>query len=749
MISAAASSAPETKDRDDRKAYWASVQNPKRLIARCLERIAWHQSALRSTGRLDKMVRMMTAYYGRGTDGQRDTTSLLDGGEQGEVTELHTNVIRPVVQNTLSIIAGTRPAVKPVATNGDAVAAAETRLALGLHEYYDRKISAKTLEIECVRGGLIASGWWLVQGWAPKRGEPVAFDETTGQISYEGDIELFTVPPWRMASDLAPNEAERRWVLFRRRMPVHDLAATAKDPEIQRKLLNGTSGANAAAYANSILAKATSSLTAALDSLLGEDFRAEDDVWVYELRHRPCPALPLGRLVRFVEPDIILWDSMAAGEPEPLAEGQDELVPKPVKYPYDEAELHAYEWCPERIVGTAHGHTPMSDLMGLQDFHDLCTASIASSVNLNGTQHLWSGGDAAPNVHRLDSGPTVLESPTKPEVLDFAALKPEVVQAAEWARTLMNQSAALNDTVMGNPEKGMPASAQALQRAQAVQYHQVSQDEWVRLIEKNANGRLRLLKRFARVERVAEIAGAGGAWEVQKWKADDIAGVERFQVEPINPMSATFEGRQAIAEQMGVQGDALLDFITTGSLKKVTETRTNQLELVEQNKALLLKGIGLAPVDMAASQQQGQPVFTQPPPGPDGEPPQCVSILRSDPHHLAIPAYLSVVNSPQSRAEPTLITAALDCVTESLRLWMTLSPDECAAFGIPPLPSTAQVPMMPPGAAPGSGLASGVPQPPPKPQGVPGEQPPGLPEPPRDPINGEAQKPNLALTRSA
>jgi hypothetical protein len=259
-----------------------------------------------------------------------------------------------------------------------------------------------------------------------------------------------------------------------------------------------------------------------------------------------------------------------------------------------------------------------------------------------------------------------------------------------------------------------------------VQFHNAVQGEWIRLVGKNANGRLRILKRFARTERVAELAGSGGAWELRQWSRDDIAGVPRFEVEPINAMSATFEGRQSLAEMMGVTGDALFDFITTGSLKKVTETRTLQLELVERNKALLLRGIGLAPVDMQASMQSGQPVFAD-----DGQ--EHVSILKSDPHHLAIPAYLSVVNSPEARADAALTQAALDCVAESQRLWGALTLDDCAAYGIPPLPSKSMG-MPAPGALQGPPTAGGAP-----PNDGPPSPLPAPPEPPQDPLTGESQ----------
>ena len=704
------------------KDYWASEQEPKKLIARTLDRIAWGMASLRATGRLENMVRAMSTYYGRGTDGARDTSSMRDVGEQGEMTELNINIFRPAVTSVLGIVSGSRPAIKPVSTNGDAASAAQARLATGLHEYYERKTAAKALEIETVRGGLVCSAFMLGQEWAPSAGDPVAEDDQGGVV-YEGDIKLFTVPPWRYFFEPgADTDDARRWVVFKRRMPRHDLVARCKDPEAAQKLYDAGQMPEGSTYAQKLLGQAINSMTNRLEYLMGEDIRLEDEVWVWELRHLPCPSLPQGRLVRFVEPDIIVYDSGDAG------------------YPYE--ELHAYEWSPERIVGSAIGHTSTFDIMGLQELHDLCSASIATTVNLLGMPHLWSPAGAAPQTHQLATGPTIIETTVKPELVSFNALKPEVMQAAEWAASLANRNLALNETVMGNPQKGMPASAQALQRAQAVQYHQVAQDEWVRLIEKNANGRLRLLKRFARTQRVAEIAGSAGGWEMAHWQSEDIAGVERFQCEPINPMSATFEGRQAIAQQMGVQGDALFDFMTTGNLKKVTETRTMQLELVERNKSMLMKGIGLPPVDMAASQMQGAPVFIDTP-GQD-----FVRLLKSDPHHIAVPHYLSVVNSSEARGNPQLCTAALDVVQESLRLWSTLTPDEAAAFGIPPLPSTMQPPPMPAPGAPHPaphGMAPHAPPPHPKTQDGKSDLPDKLPQPPKNPMTGAQERPNLDL----
>jgi hypothetical protein len=389
---------------------------------------------------------------------------------------------------------------------------------------------------------------------------------------------------------------------------------------------------------------------------------------------------------------------------------------------------------------------------------DICTASVATQVSISGQVQFWSPDEQAPQVRALSTGNTVINSRTKPEVLDNPALKPEVLRAMEWVSGQLNQAMALNNVVMGQPDKGMPASAQALQRAQAMQFHAVAQGERVRLRARNANGKLKLLKRFALAPRITEMAGTAKQYEVREWKAEDISDVERFDVEPINPTSATFEGRQSMLEMLMQMGairtpDALLTFLQTGSLESITSTATAQRELVESNVALLQKGIGPPKVDMKAMAPLLQEALEQglPPPMPVFLPPEegeeVLMILKSDPHHLAIPAYVGVLSSPASRNDATLMQACTEAIQLSLTYWQALTPDEAQCYGVPPLPSH---------------LAAAGGMPPPPGEGPPGEGPPpvggempddGQPEmpkpaePPENPLTGEQDSSTTGLVQ--
>lgn len=730
--------------------YWANERDPKALIARCMERFGWHMAALKSSGRWASMRSLLSTYYGNGTDGLRDSTALRETGDDGETVEMHTNQVRPVIANTMSLIVGQWPEVKPRAINEGSKALAETRLAAGLHDYYERKTSGRSRVMDTVRGGLLASSWNLGHSWAPSDGKEFAIGED-GTPIYEGDIQSFVLPPWRCVWDFAAaDESSRKWVLFRRHVSRYDTAESlaAKQPELAEKLRRHV---EAGSMWSRIASVKDLGEMKSLDSLLGEILPDEDVLWVWELRHLPTPALPVGRLVRFVEPDHVLFDTLG--------------LEKPTTYPYEDSELHVREYSPERVVAGAAGHTAGFDLLGLQEFVDIATASMATTLNVNGQNRFWSGGDTGTNVRALGMNGAVVETQTKPEVLEFPAFRQDVMMAADWGINQLNSAMAINEVARGQPTAGMPAQAMALLKATAIQYHAVAQGDFVRLVEWNANSRLRLLKRFARTERTAQLVGKGRTYELKKWSEKDIANVAGFDVEPVNPSANSFESRNAIGEMFVERGmlsmEAYLTFVQTGNLEQGLATKTAQKELVESNVDMLQSGVGLPPVDMAQMQplmeqwsMQSQqaaamggpplpeplPIFQSTPPGQ-----KVLRLLRSDPHHLAIPAYLAVLSSPSSREDGELMKVATEVIQLSIAFWTDLSPDEAACYGIPPLPSQAMAAGMPPpgeGGPPGATETSEKPKGPPSGEGVPEE---GDIEQPKDPTSGEAPPVSAAV----
>lgn len=748
----------------DKRTYWADEQDHQELIRRVLSRFCASLETARKIGTLDRTRRMLMAYYSRGSG--RDATRTRIGGKAGELSIMVHNAVRPLAAQVLALVAGQRPGLKPVATNTDADSIAQTALADGIRAHYERTLEVPAIETDVVRGGHLTSQFWAVQSWKRSLGKPYGVDEE-GRLAYEGGIELVSVPWWRAAADpLARRPVHRNWFLWKSPANRFDLAS--EYPHCAEYLLDGSESRNSFDWAERIT---NYSDFDQLDVLFGDTLEAEEGVWKWELRHRPTPAMPKGRLVSFVG-DHVLFDSarfektpktyvdggaMGADDASALdryekQEGDeatpDAAGPVDVGYPYE--ELHAHDYCPERIVGTTTGHTSAWDVLGLQEMLDVCTTSLATVINLYGLPHLWAGplGAAGLDSNAMSTGPIILETKSKPEVLKFEALSSDVVEGINILRELAAEASSLNKSVMGDVDPGMPAQLAALQRAQAVQVHQTATGEYVRLVEAIATGLLRLSQRFAKSEQTAEIAGKSGAWEAKKWTRKDIAGVPRFAVEIVNPLTQSFEGRQAEAEFMSAQGwlskEGYLTLKSTGSLKEPLEASQAALELITQNKQMLRDGKGLPPIDMVATEEallddpMAGPVFAA------GTPGEHVRLNRLDPHWRTIPEYFSVILSPSSRENPAVMKAVTDVLRESQRLWASLTPDELAIMGGPALPSqmAASQPGMPPeaGGMPEGGDAPAQSDAP----AMAGPKEPSLPKPPPDPITGEQQGPEAS-----
>lgn len=764
----------------DKRTYWAAEQDPTELVRRSLARFCGSMNSARKIGTLDRTRRMLMAYYGRGVDG-RDTTRTRIGGKQGELALMVHNAVRPLNAQVLALICGQRPGLKPVATNTDADSIAQTALADGIRSHYERTLEVPAVETDVVRGGTLAGQFWAVESWKRSKGAAYGIGED-GRLAYEGGIELVSLPWWRGAADpLARRPSQRQWFLFKQPANRFDLAA--EYPSCAKKLLEGIEARNTYDWAEQITGFSDFEQ---LDVLFGDTLEAEEGVWVWELRHIPTPALPKGRLVRFLNTECVLFDSAqyaqqpatpaglqtvdAGAQPLPTVEhqapvevGEDVSAPAGVTdvgYPYE--ELHAYDYCPERVVGTTVGHASGWDTLGLQEMLDVCTITMATVVNLFGTPHLWAGpkGAAGLNAEKMSTGPIIIETASKPEVLKFEALSRDVVEAIGLIRELAAEAASLNKTVMGEQDAGMPAQLAALQRAQAVQVHQTATGEYVRLVENIATGLLRLSQRFAMSEQTAEIAGKAGAFELKKWKREDIAGVPRFAVELVNPLTQSFEGRQAEAEFMAkmnwLSRDAYLALKATGTFKEPLEADQARLELLAQHKQLMRDGKGLPPIDQNATMQALQ-VWNEarlaeanggPPAGPAPGPvftagdDQCVRLTRLDPHWATIPEYFSVLLSPAARENPAVVKAVTGVIQESARLWASLTPDELAYMHGPALPSqiAASTPGAPMGGPAGDQPAPGAKPGAPSPTGGPPKEP-KLPKPPPNPINGEQAGP--------
>lgn len=777
-----------TEPLAEKDTYWAARPSD-RCVGALLDRIKKYREAISRSGRGERMLRAWSTYHGLGVDGLKSSARLLPGGEQGELTLIAPPAYATLVRQTERLITGQKPAYKTIAANSDSDSIVEAMLGDALLDYYDRTAALTQRENEGVRSGLVLGSGYVALGWNTAVGQTVAVDPESGKEFKEGDLWVRHFTPWDVAFDTKDtDERQRQWFAFRSPQKKFDLIAAAQTEELKKRILSSSE-----ATKNLDLAAETPFATPWRKELSDND---EDNVWVWELRHSRTAALPNGRLLRFIDKDTVLYDSAAIPAPIEGVEGQEasaeacqacgcsqadcqmiqgdrcceecahaetpaveavEANPDATTdagYPYP--DLLAYEFCPETALGTGLGHTAHFDLLGLQEAVEAMTTAGMSNINMGAVTNWWVGMESSPEVQRLSTGANIIKSKTKPETIDGVQISEAMMAFLELVRGFMKEAVGHNDVSMGETQKGMPAQLAALMEAKAIQYHQSGQAAYYELVRRVRTGVLKLLQRFATEPRVVALVGKANAWALKSWSQRDISKVTTVVVEPVNPMMKTFAGRVAMIDALGpdLSRDSKISLYLTGSLEEKLDGPKAHEGRLAREKEMLREGKGMPPVDMektnqamqqyalnsqAAAMQGGPP---PPEPGPvfaavEGE---FIRPLESDPHWLDIPEYLSVLASPEARANGKVVTACLDLVTEKLRLWRNMSPDLIALLGGMPAPSTmAAMGMPPPGAPPPDAK-----KPPPKAGGMPTDgttKPVSMPKPPENPLDGSQAPP--------
>ena len=714
--------------------YFAADES-KRLVERLGSRAVAYREWLSRTGRSSRMQRAWSAYYGGSVDGQKDAAGILRGGQQGELALLTANVFGTMVRQVMRLITGQKPAFKVVAKSSDSESIAQAFLGDALIDAYDRKLRVTEGEVDAVQSGMLLGNGFVALSWATQLGREVGLDPDTDKVIREGDVQMRVLTPWDVVHDIQDAPESRQWIVLRVVRKRFDLIA--QFPRHADKIRSSRGDA----FVSADRFRPDGGPTR-WDAPPNVDSDTEDNVVVWEFRHIPTPALPNGRLAQFISSDCVLFDSMTAGEAAPPQVGEDGMPleadtgPTDAGYPYP--GLLVEEYAPERRTGRpAETHTSHWDAMSLQEMLDVVTSAIATNANIGALVNMWVPQGGVPNLHKLDTGLNIIESNIKPEVLDLLHMPQELVGLGQVLQDFMQQISGLNNVVMGDTPKGMPAQLAALLEAKAVQFHAQGQAGYYRLVETVRTSILKLLQSFTKKNepRVTSIAGKANTWMLQSWTAEDISGLDRVAVEPVNPVMRTFAGRMTLAEGMADRGwigkDEFLATWLTGETKTQMDPRQATIGRHAREKEMLMRGIGLPPIDMAATQQAlmldpgAGPVFTD-----DGRP--HIRPLATDKHWLDIPEYLSVLESPEARENPAVVQAVTDVVQEKLRLWQTMSPDILALLGGQPPPS-AMMAMGPPPMPEGDGRGA------PKAAAIAGEADAdvNLPKPPENPLTGE------------
>ena len=616
---------------------------------------------------LEKIRKSWMSYHGAYyADGAGSGHEISFGGEQGELVNIAVNHYQNIAKHMLVMVTSTRPAFQPKATNTDHKTQVQTYLAHGILEYYMRekrleRYIKRAVEYAIVLGsGFIKMEWNATKGEIydtiePDEDEIASFNEEgepldeNGRILkpfpiYQGDIEFENLSPYDVVFDNTKETPDNHdWVLTRTFKNKYDLAA--KYPEFEEEILS--------MFTKDQKQKGLRATLSFVDDTV--------DIPVYEYFHRRTEALPQGRYLLYLDRDVILLDT-------------------PIPY----RNLPIYRIAPSDILGTPYGYSPMFDLMPMQDAVNSLYSTILTNQTAHGVQSILSPRGNDVKVSQVSDGMNFIEYNVvpeapgggRPEALNLTQTPAEIFNFLQMIEKAMETVSGVNSVARGNPEASLRSgNALALVQSQALQFLSGLSQAYTQIIEDVGTGIIHLIQDFAKVPRIAEIAGKSNRSKVKEFIGDDIKGITRVIVDSGNPLAQTTAGRAEMASnllQMGIikTPEAYFSVLNTGRLDPIVQGEHDELLLITAENERLVDEEEIIAVD-------------------------------TDNHALHIREHKTVLADPEARFDAELVARTLAHIQEHIDALQQVDPNL--------LSITGQQPLAPAGGSPPA--AGGAPQP--------------------------------------
>ncbi len=533
--------------------YWAAA-GQKDISNNILEKVENYYEYLSMSGRLDLMRRSWSYYYR-----PRITGGMLNPvGQQGELTSLSVNHYRNLLLHLETMTVQQRASFEPRATNSDQKSQSQVILASSLLDYYMREKRLERNIKQAVKDCLIFSEAFLRVEWDATLGK--TYGKTgTGAPIQQGDIKYTNYTPLNTIRDFTKESPSDDWVILRDFVSKYDLAAKFSD--ISDKILEDSVDA---------LEVYKTTLTPVLE------MQESDNVAVYTLLHEPTPALQNGRFTQVLDNGTILMDG-------------------PI--PYD--KTHVYRIAPDEETGTIFGYTVGFDLLPMQEAIDILYSTAITNQSTFGVQNILTPKGHDLSTSQMAGGLNVMEYDPKvgkPEALNLTATPKEIFDFMQMIEQIMETISGVNSVARGNPESSLKSGAAlALVQSMAIQFSMSLQQSYAQLVEDSGTGTIGILKQFAAVPRVAEIAGKSNRPLMKEFTGDDLSEISRVTVDMGNPMTRTTAGKVNLADSFLEKGfienpDQYIQVVTTGRLEPLIEGKQAQLLLIKGENEALAEG---------------------------------------------------------------------------------------------------------------------------------------------------------------
>ena len=701
----------------DQEQLYFAAREKKACAMAVLEKKRVYERFVESAGLQRVWRKMHWRFYGADPERGHTNHQVNRDGQEGELHLINMNHLRADVTLWLTLAFSQRAEMQPEAVGAaDYAAELEVKRASALLSYYGDLGDIETQESLAGEYAGVYGMAWIMRWWNPRGGDLVmppasAEDLPEGHQPapgvYTGSVEAHALSPMDTFVDPFCRTARQPWIICR--VPRNRYDLIAQHPELRDQI---------AAFAIDEQRDNLNRVDLLSIARSGEGKTGRDEVPVLYFFHEKTPAMPNGRVLVMLSPDVVLEDFALV----------DRFDRVPVQ-----------RLAPAEIHRTPFGFSPAWGLLAPQE-----AQQTLSSIALTNATTFGLGVIVSPKGNDVDDR-TVAEGLTlveytpgleAPKALTLPTTPQEVYAFRNALVSEMGTLVGVNSVVRGDPEASLKSgSALALVQAQAVQFSNDFQHAIVLWRERHHFDTIAIAQKNLNEAIMPVIAGDYTSSLLAAFSGKDISRIKRVKIKAVNPMAKTLAGKVQIADTLAERfqgqfspGD-YMRVLETGSIEHMTKGETQRRANLDRENELLAAGIGPVPMEPQIDPATGEPVIdpmsgepamvARPVPGK-----RYVRALITDDHRAHVQAHLEVLDNPAVRestdpAAQAVIDAVLAHVEEHEELAVQASTQRLVLLELtnqPPLRSA--LPPVDPGADPGAGGGG-----PPQKKGPPGGSP--------------------------
>ncbi|MDE2099547.1 MAG: hypothetical protein KGL39_20005 [Patescibacteria group bacterium] len=529
-------------------------------VERCIELIENYYSEAKLSGRLDCYRLSFYDYY----EGFLMRGLLQRKGLQGEQVGITVNNYHNFIKHRVSQVCQQKLSYEPQTSDGSHEAMEQVRLAKGiLNLYADREdidLDGKLRKATQYCQMFLESYVFVL--WDKAKGKPVAMDTETESLVPEGDVVIEVYDPLDVVRDVYRSRPNDQWLILKEEVNKVDLAVQypALESDIMADSLEPS-------YKDRQIYPCLSPVS--------------DIIWIWTLFHARTPALPNGRMLKFVSNTIVLEDG-----------------PLPEEY----SDLPGHRMSPEDLAGSPWGYADTVDLLPVCNAISRLHSMVLTNNLTFGLQHILVPNDSNLTENELGTGLTALgwdaaKGPNyKPEALNLTQSAPESYNYITTLTQTAGTLSGINEVTRGNPDlvlKGQAnAEALALMSTQAIQFNSDLCKAYQSTAGKVGTAIIKILAKRSVVPRQGRMMAMSGKPYSKQFVGSDLSMIDKVVVKTGNPLAQTTAGRTQIAASLINAGwvknhQEYLQVLETGSLDPLLESSDMEISLIkDENDAL-------------------------------------------------------------------------------------------------------------------------------------------------------------------